>query len=59
MVDFIGVSDDDKVVLTFGLPTFDLVGEGCDVGVGCVAPRLLEEVLHVELLLVGNDIPCL
>ena len=26
--------------------------------VGCVAPRILEECLHVELLLVGNDIPC-
>ena len=59
MVNFIGVGGDDEVVFSFGLPTFKLTGEGCDVGVGCIAPRLVEESLHVDLILVGNDITCL
>ena len=58
MVDFIGVGDDNEVVLTFGLPAFELAGKGCDVEVGCVAPRLVEERLHVKLILVGNAITC-
>ena len=57
MVEFIGVGDDDEVLLAYGLPEFKLTGEGRDVGFGCVAPRLVEEGLHVELLLVGNDVP--
>ena len=58
VVDFIGVGDDEEFVLAFGLLGFDLIGEGFDVGVGCVAPKLVEEGPHVELLIVGNDIPC-
>ena len=57
MVDFISIGDDDKVALAFGLPEFELTGEGCDAGVGCVAPRIVEKGLHVELLLVVNYIP--
>ena len=56
-VDFIGVGDDDKVVLAFGLPTFELMGKGRDVVFRCVTPRLVEEGLHIELLIVGNDVP--
>ena len=59
MVEFIGVDDDDEFVLAFGLPAFELPGEGCDVGVGCVAPRLVEEGPNVVLLLVGNDVKSL
>ena len=57
VVDFIGVGDDVKVVFTFGLTEFELTGEGRDVGVGSVAPKIVEESLNIELLLVGNDVP--
>ena len=59
VIESIGVGENDDVVLAFDLPAFEMMGKGCDMGVGCVAPRLAEEFLHVKLLLVGNDTPCL
>ena len=39
VVDFIDVVYGDGVVLAFGLPAFELTGEGRDVRFGCVTPR--------------------
>ena len=55
VVDFIGVDDDHQVFLAFCLPAFKLTYKRFDVGVGFVAPGLVEESPHVEIFLVGND----
>ena len=57
MVNFIGVSDDDEVVFAFDLTAGELAGKGSDVQVGSIATSLVEEGLHVERLLVGDDVP--
>ena len=54
-IEFIGVDDENQIVMAFDLPAFDLMYVGLDVGFWCVASGLVEENPHVEFFLVGND----
>ena len=47
----------DPMVLAFNLAPVQLAGEGCNVGVGRVAPGIEEVRLDGELFLSRDDVP--
>ena len=57
MDDDVRVRDDDIAILAVTFPAFELTCIGLDVGVGSVAPRPVEENLHIEFFFVYDDGP--
>ena len=57
VVHFVGLGDCEPMFLVLDLANFKLVGKGCDVGVGCVAPGIKEVRLDGELFLDRDDLP--
>ena len=57
VVQVVGLSDCDPMVLAFDLAPVQLAGESCDMGVRCVAPGLKEVRLNGDLFLGDDDVP--
>ena len=57
VVHFVGFGDCDPMVLVFDLAPVQLVGKGCDVGVGRVGTEIEEVRLNEDLFLGRDDLP--
>ena len=57
VVQFVGLGDCDPMVLSLDLAPIQLSGEGCYMGIGCVAPGFEEVRLDGERFLGHDDVP--